>query len=155
MTEVSAQSGATTKNDILVAGVGSTGLAAALAFARAGMKTALVGRIPPPLPGRTVALFEASIRFLDALGALERVKALGCSVEAIRMIDDTDQLFPVPELALRASEVDLPALGVNISNDDLVGVLLDLVRARPEIELIEAEIVDYDFIWDLEMSFLE
>ncbi len=74
MTEVSAQSGATTKNDILVAGVGSTGLAAALAFARAGMKTALVGRIPPPLPGRTVALFEASIRFLDALGALERVK---------------------------------------------------------------------------------
>ncbi len=50
----------------------------------------------------------------------------------------------MPELALRASEVDLPALGVNISNDDLVGVLLDLVRARPEIELIEAEIVDYE-----------
>jgi 2-octaprenyl-6-methoxyphenol hydroxylase len=135
---------ATTKTDILVAGAGSTGLAAALAFARSGLKTTLVGRIPPPLPGRTVALFEASVRFLDALGALERVRALACPVEAIRMIDDTDQLFPVPELSLRASEVDLPALGINVSNDDLVGVLLDLVRGRPEIELIEADIADYD-----------
>ena len=144
MTEHSAPAGAMTKIDILVAGVGSTGLAAALAFARAGMKTALVGRIPPPLPGRTVALFEASVRFLDALGALERVRALGCPIEAIRMIDDTDQLFPVPELTLRASEVDLPALGVNISNDELVGVLLDLVRANPDIELIEADIADYE-----------
>jgi len=140
MTEVSA----TTKTDILVAGAGSTGLAAALAFARSGLRTTLVGRIPPPLPGRTVALFEASVRFLDALGALERVRALACPIEAIRMIDDTDQLLPVPELTLRASEVDLPALGINVSNDDLVGVLLDLVRGRPEIEVIEAEIADYD-----------
>lgn len=144
MTEVSARTDATTKYDILVAGVGSTGLATALAFARSGLRTALVGRIPPPLPGRTVALFEASVRFLGALGALARVKELGCQVEAIRMIDDTDQLFPVPDLTLRASEVDLPALGINISNDDLVGVLLDLVRARPEIELIEGDISDYE-----------
>lgn len=144
MTEVSAQTSATTKFDILVAGAGSTGLAAALAFARSGLRTALVGRIPPPLPGRTVALFEASVRFLDALGALERVKALGCPVEAIRMVDDTDQLFPVPELTLRASEVGLPALGINVSNDELVGVLLDLVRALPGIEMIDADIADYD-----------
>jgi len=145
MTEVPAQEPrATTKTDILVAGAGSTGLAAALAFARSGLKTTIVGRIPPPLPGRTVALFEASVRFLDALGALERVQELGCPVEAIHMIDDTDQLFPVPELTLRASEVGLPALGVNISNDELVGVLLDLVRSRSEIELIDADIVDYE-----------
>jgi 2-octaprenyl-6-methoxyphenol hydroxylase len=140
MTEVSAP----TKTDILVAGAGSTGLAAALAFARSGLKTTLVGRIPPPLPGRTVALFEASVRFLDALGALERVRALACPVEAIRMIDDTDQLLPVPDLTLRASEVDLPALGLNVSNDELVGVLLDLARARPEIEIVEADIADYE-----------
>ncbi|KAF2992539.1 FAD-dependent monooxygenase [Methylocystis sp. MJC1] len=144
MTQPSAPTGETTKTDILVAGAGSTGLAAALAFARSGLKTTLVGRIPPPLPGRTIALFEASVRFLDALGALERVKALACPIEGIRMIDDTDQLFPVPELALRASEIDLPALGVNISNDELVGVLLDLVRASPEIQFIDADIADYE-----------
>ena len=91
--------------DIVVAGSGSTGLASALAFAKAGMRVTLIGRIPPPLPGRTVALFEASLRFLDQLGALERVRATGCRIEAIRMIDDTDQLLPVPELTLRASEV--------------------------------------------------
>ncbi len=144
MTQPSAPTGETTKTDILVAGAGSTGLAAALAFARSGLKTALVGRIPPPLPGRTIALFEASVRFLDALGALEQVKALACPIEGIRMIDDTDQLFPVPELTLRASEIDLPALGVNISNDELVGVLLDLVRASPEIQFIDADIADYE-----------
>lgn len=131
--------------DILVAGAGSTGLAAALAFAKAGMRVKLIGRIPPPLPGRTVALFEASLRFLDQLGALDRVRALGCRIEAIRMIDDTDQLLPVPELTLRASEVSLPALGVNISNDELVGALLDLARSSGLIEVIDAEIVDYDF----------
>ncbi len=135
----------TAKTDILVAGAGSTGIAAALAFARAGWKTQLVGRVPPPLPGRTVALFEASIRFLDALGALEKVKALGCPVEAIRMVDDTDQFFPVPELTLNAREIGLPALGVNISNDELVGVLLDLLRTHPDVEMIDADIKDYEF----------
>ena len=44
------------------------------------------------------------------------------------MIDDTDQFLPVPELSLRAREIDLPALGVNMSNDDLVAILLDLCR---------------------------
>jgi 2-octaprenyl-6-methoxyphenol hydroxylase len=136
------------KTQILVAGAGSTGLAAALAFARAGFKTALVGRIPPPLPGRTVALFEASVRFLDALGVLDRVKARGCPVEAIRMVDDTDQLLPVPELSLRATEIGLPALGLNISNDELVEILVDAARQASAFEFIEADIADYEFNGD-------
>ncbi|MFO1123972.1 MAG: FAD-dependent monooxygenase [Methylocystis sp.] len=134
-----------TASEILIAGAGATGLAAALAFSRAGFKTTLAGRIPPPLPGRTVALFEASVRFLDALGALERVRARGCAVEAIHMVDDTDQFLPVPELSLRAREIGLPALGVNVSNDDLVAILLDLCRDRPEIEIVNADIADYEF----------
>ncbi len=134
---------ATVKTQILVAGAGSTGLAAALAFARSGARVVLAGRIPPPLPGRTVALFEASVRFLAALGVLDRVKEKACPVEAIRMIDDTDQLLPVPELNLRAAEIDLPALGLNIPNDDLVAVLLDVARAREGLTIIEADIADY------------
>ena len=145
MTEGAAGGPRQNKLDILVAGAGSTGLAAALAFARAGLRTALVGRVPPPLPGRTVALFEASIRFLDALGALARVRERGCPIEAIRMIDDTDQFLPVPELTLRAREIGLPALGINIPNDELVAILLDLLRSRPEVEIIDAEIRDYEF----------
>lgn len=132
------------KADILIAGAGSTGLAAALAFAKSDLRIKLIGRVPPPLPGRTVALFEASIRFLDALGALERVTIIGCPIEAIRMIDDTDQLLPVPPLTLSAREIDLPALGMNISNDDLVGILRDLVTTHPNIDFIESDIVDYE-----------
>ena len=142
------------KTDILVAGAGSTGLAAALAFAKSDLKIKLVGRVPPPLPGRTVALFEASIRFLDALGALQRVTAIGCPIEAIRMIDDTDQLLPVPPLTLSAREIDLPALGVNISNDDLVSILHDLVTKHPNIEFIDADIVDYEFGASSAVAFL-
>jgi 2-octaprenyl-6-methoxyphenol hydroxylase len=142
------------RSDILVAGAGSTGLAAALAFARAGFKTTVAGRIPPPLPGRTVALFESSVRFLDALGALERVRARGCAVEAIRMIDDTDQFLPVPELSLRAREIGLPALGVNVSNDELVAILLDLCRASPDVEVVDADIADYEFNSDEAVAIL-
>ena len=123
---------------ILVAGAGSTGIAAALAFARAGLRVALVAGFVP-LPGRTVALFEASVRFLDALGALERVKAKACPIEAIRMIDDTGQLLPTPDLTLRASEIDLPALGINISNDELVEALLEVTRERRAFEIVDAE----------------
>jgi len=83
--------------------------------------------------------------FLDALGALERVTAIGCPIEAIRMIDDTDQLLPVPPLTLSAREIDLPALGVNISNDDLVSILHDLVTTHPSIDFVDADIVDYEF----------
>jgi 2-octaprenyl-6-methoxyphenol hydroxylase len=130
---------------LLVAGAGSTGLAAALAFSRAGFNVLLAGRSPPPLPGRTVALFEASLRFLAAIGALDEIKDKACPIEAIAMIDDTGQLLPTPDLKLRASEIGLKALGLNISNDDLVAVLLDLVAKRANITLIDADIEDYLF----------
>lgn len=135
----------TIKTQILVAGAGSTGIAAALAFAKAGWKTTLAGRFPPPLPGRTVALFEASLRFLDAIGVLGEVKARACSIEMIRMVDDTDQVLPVPDLVMRAEEIDLSAFGLNVTNDDLADILAQRARAGEEFELIEADIADYDF----------
>jgi 2-octaprenyl-6-methoxyphenol hydroxylase len=137
-----------TKTQILVTGAGQTGIAAALAFSRAGYRVTLVGRRPPPLPGRTVALFEASVRFLAALGVLEKVKAKSNRIAAIRMIDDTDQLLPVPELLLRAEEIDLPELGLNISNDELTEVLFDYAREAKSFEIVDADIADYDFAGD-------
>lgn len=133
------------KSHVIVAGAGATGLAAALAFSGAGFRVTLIGRAPPPLPGRTIALFEASVRFLDALGALDAVKTRACPIAGIRMIDDTDQFLPVPELFLRAREIGLSALGVNVSNDDLVAVLRDLAQKREAFDMIEAEISGYEF----------
>lgn len=135
----------TIKTQILVAGAGSTGIAAALAFARAGWQVTLAGRFPGPLAGRTVALFEASLRFLEALGVLDAVKAEACPLETINMIDDTDQLIPVPDLVLRAEEIDLPAFGLNVTNDDLAAILLDHARAAQSFDIIEANIADYEF----------
>lgn len=135
----------TIRTQILVAGAGSTGIAAALAFAHAGWQVTLAGRFPGPLAGRTVALFEASLRFLEALGVLDEVKALACPLETIHMVDDTNQLLPVPDLMLRAEEIDLPAFGLNITNDDLAAVLTERARAAKAFEIIEADIADYEF----------
>jgi 2-octaprenyl-6-methoxyphenol hydroxylase len=143
-----ATAGTTLKTQILVAGAGSTGVAAALAFARAGHRVTLAGRFPPPLPGRTVALFEASLRFLEAVGVLERVREKACPIVAIRMVDDTGQFLPTPDLVLRAKEIDLPALGLNVSNDELVEILLAAAREFHTFEIVEADIVDYVFDGD-------
>ncbi|PWB82447.1 MAG: ubiquinone biosynthesis protein UbiH [Methylocystaceae bacterium] len=145
----------TIRTQILVAGAGSTGLAAALAFARSGWQVTLAGRFPGPLAGRTVALFEASLRFLESLGALDAVKAKACPLETIHMIDDTDQLFPVPDLTLRAEEIDLPAFGLNVTNDELAAILLDHARAARSFEIIEANIADYEFEDDGATAILE
>jgi 2-octaprenyl-6-methoxyphenol hydroxylase len=154
--EQSASGNGVIKAQILVAGAGSTGIAAALAFARSGTKTVLAGRLPPPLAGRTVALFEASLRFLSALGVLDKVEAKACPVEAIRMVDDTDQLLPVPELKLRASEINLPALGLNVSNDDLVSLLIEAATSREgeNLTIIDADIADYVFDSDRAVAIL-
>ncbi|HMK90544.1 MAG TPA: FAD-dependent monooxygenase [Methylocystis sp.] len=136
---------ARTDPQILVAGAGATGIAAALALSRGGFRVVLAGRSPPPLPGRTVALFEGSLRFLAAVGALNKIKEKACPIEAIEMIDDTGQLLPTPDLKLRASEIGLKALGINISNDDLVAVLRDLIAERSDFEVVEGDIADYVF----------
>jgi len=149
MTQNAADDGRQTlKTQILVAGAGSTGVAAALAFARAGHRVTLAGRFPPPLPGRTVALFEASLRFLEAVGVLERVEAKACPIASIRMIDDTGQFLPTPDLKLSAREIGLPALGINVSNDELVEILLGAAREFAAFDIVEADIVDYVFDGD-------
>ncbi|MGP0008862.1 MAG: FAD-dependent monooxygenase, partial [Methylocella sp.] len=57
-----------TQADILVAGAGAAGLSAAIALAQAGFSVVCVGHVDTRVNGRTVALFEASLRFYKALG---------------------------------------------------------------------------------------
>ena len=123
--------------DVLVAGAGSAGLSAAHAFAAQGRKVVVVGKIETHLAGRTVALFEGSLRFYRALNLWPRLAEHSAPMEGIRMIDDTGSIFATSPKEFRSREIDLDAFGENIENNALVAELAQAARENPSITLIE------------------
>jgi 2-octaprenyl-6-methoxyphenol hydroxylase len=130
------------ETDVLVAGAGAAGLCAALAMARQGRRATLVGRIDARLSGRTVALFEGSLRLLKRFGIEEPA---GCRIAGIRIVDDTGALLAAPDVSFEAREIGLDRLGINVPNDTLVDALAAAVRKSPAINFIEGAIAAYDF----------
>lgn len=130
---------------ILVAGAGAAGLSTALALAHAGFSVVCAGRIDTKPNGRTVALFEASLRFYKALGIWPRFRGKTAPLARLAMIDATGARFPVPDMVFDAQEIGLSAFGENIENDVLVGGLAEIARGCPEIELVEDMISDITF----------
>ena len=55
------------KTDILVVGTGAAGLSTAIALAQSGFAVVASGALDTVSNGRTVALFEGSLRFFRAL----------------------------------------------------------------------------------------
>lgn len=111
--------------DVIVAGRGPAGLAAACLAARNGARVALVaagssaGNDP-----RTVALMKPSIQLLQSLdlwpGELrERTSPL----RRLRLVDDTGSAFAAPELVFDAAEIGEEAFGWNIPLTLLVPAL--------------------------------
>jgi 2-octaprenyl-6-methoxyphenol hydroxylase len=129
--------------DIIVVGAGAAGLAAALALESAGWRVAVVGRPDVGGQARTVALFDGSIRFLDALGAWERVKHQSAALRIMRIVDATDSIFRAQPASFDSHEIDLDAFGWNIENRTLVAALAELARARAGLTFVE------DFAQDL------
>lgn len=133
------------KADILVAGAGGAGLSAAIALAQAGFSVVCVGQLDLRSNGRTVALFEASLRFYKSLGLWSRFRVKSAPLEKIRMIDATGSRFPAPELFFAASEIGLAAFGANIENDMLVEGLADAAARLPGLDLREGFLEDIRF----------
>ncbi|MBB4197967.1 hypothetical protein CCR94_05290 [Rhodoblastus sphagnicola] len=123
--------------DVLVAGAGSAGLAAAHAFAAQGRTVVVVGKVETHLAGRTVALFEGSLRFFRALGLWPALESRAAPMEGIRLIDDTGSIFPTQPKEFRAREIDLDAFGQNVENNVLVAELAEAARKNPLITLVE------------------
>ena len=121
--------------DVAVVGAGAVGAAAALALARDGFSTCLVGRPEMRPDGRTVALLDGSVRFLEALGAWPGLRERAAPLVTMRIIDDSGSLFRPPPVAFQASEIDLEAFGWNIENTVLVGGLIEAARAEPRLQL--------------------
>jgi 2-octaprenyl-6-methoxyphenol hydroxylase len=136
-TPVSGPASSSLDCDVLVAGAGSAGLSAAHAFAAQGRKVIVVGKIETNLAGRTVALFEGSLRFYRALGLWPRLRGHAAPMEGIRLIDDTGSPFPTGPKEFRSREIDLDAFGQNVENNGLVAELAEAARENPAITLIE------------------
>jgi 2-octaprenyl-6-methoxyphenol hydroxylase len=131
--------------DILVAGAGAAGLSAAIALAQAGFSTICVGHVDTHANGRTVALFEASLRFYKALGVWPRFRGRTAPLAKITMIDATGAGLPVPSVTFAASEIGLAAFGENIENNVLVEGLAEIALATPNLILHEGMIGDISF----------
>jgi 2-octaprenyl-6-methoxyphenol hydroxylase len=130
--------------DIAVVGAGAAGLCAALAFARDGFGTILVGSVDAKRDGRTLALLNGSVRLLEALGVWSSVMPQAAPLETMRLIDDTGSLFRPPPVAFRAAEIGLDAFGWNVENVSLVSVLADSARAAGRVKILPGQAVSLD-----------
>ncbi|QXX73812.1 FAD-dependent monooxygenase [Methylovirgula sp. HY1] len=128
--------------DIIVVGAGAAGLSAAIALAKAGFSVVVAGALEQRGGGRTVALFEASLRFYDALGLWPQLANQAAKIETIRMLDATGSRVTVPPIAFSASEIGLAAFGENIENDHLVEQLAAVAREIPSLSLEDERLVD-------------
>lgn len=126
--------------DIAVVGAGAAGLAAALAFARDGFRTCLVGNAAATRDGRTVALLDGSIRFLDALGVWPALKGAAAPLATMWLIDDTGSLFRPPPVAFEAGEIELEAFGWNLENVTLVAALVEAAQSTDGLRILKGQV---------------
>ena len=131
--------------DVIVSGAGAAGLAATVALARSGFSVLCAGKSDTKPNGRTVALFEGSLRFLREIGVWHRFADDAQMIRAIRLIDDTGLRIPVPPLTLEASEIDLAALGANVEVHRLVAGLLAEAEALPNVTLTGTFLEDISY----------
>lgn len=140
---------ASTLFDASVIGGGPAGLAAGIALAQAGARTALVARRLPYADNRTTALLGASVDFLDNLDVWPRCRDKAAALELMRLVDDTGRLFRAPEVRFSCHEIGLDAFGYNIDNRSLMlalearaAELPNLVRFDDEAESVVIEADD-------------
>ena len=111
--------------DVIVAGAGPAGLAAACLLALDGRRVALVARAAGDTKDpRTVALMRPSITLLMHLGIWpgtlrDRTEAL----RKLRLVDDTASLFKAPTITFDPAEIGEEAFGWNFPLEILIPAL--------------------------------
>jgi 2-octaprenyl-6-methoxyphenol hydroxylase len=125
--------------DIAVVGGGPAGLAAAIASAQGGARTALIARRVPYADNRTTALLGGSIDFLEALDVWPRCRNDAASLESMRLVDDTGRLIRAPEVKFSSDEIGLEAFGYNIENRTLIAALEARAAELPNLSRFDDE----------------
>lgn len=110
-------------SDIAVIGGGPAGLAAAIALAETGAKTALIARRAPYADNRTTALLGGSVDFLSRLDVWQRCADKAAALRIMRLVDDTGRLIRAPEVRFSCDEIGLDVFGYNIDNRTLISAL--------------------------------
>jgi 2-octaprenyl-6-methoxyphenol hydroxylase len=139
-----------TSPEIVVAGTGPAGLAAALDLARLGFRIILAGPVPRDDDERTTALMRPALAILQRIGVFDALIGKAAPLEVMRIVDATRRLIRSPVATFRAAEIGEEYFGLNIPNRQLNQALRAAVLARPEIEwrrsLVEGWVIGQDEI---------
>jgi 2-octaprenyl-6-methoxyphenol hydroxylase len=134
--------------DVLIAGAGLAGLTAAFGLAQAGFDVVCCGATERTGRGRTVALLDQSVAFLDSLGLWASSQSRAAPLRSLRLIDDTGGFFSPRPVEFHAAEIGLDAFGWNIENDLMAEALAAGVAQIPGVERVAAGVKAYDFSAD-------
>ncbi len=126
--------------EIAIIGGGLAGQVAALALGRAGRKVCLVAAPPKHDDGRTTALMDLSVRYLERLGVWEKIAPDTAALSVMQILDGTNRLLRAPPAQFRASDIGLHAFGYNIPNKALSEVLDGALAAEPNLTRLETNV---------------
>jgi 2-octaprenyl-6-methoxyphenol hydroxylase len=141
--------------DVLVVGAGLAGLAAASAFAQAAFDVVAGGAAERLARGRTVAMLDRSIAYLDSLGLWTDIEPQAAAMRALRMIDDTGALFPPRPVEFSCSEIGLETFGWNVENDLMADALAPRAATTEGVERIDRSVATYDFAGERALARLD
>ncbi len=141
--------------DVLIAGAGLAGLAAAIAFAEAGFDVVSCGADERLACGRTVAMLDRSIAYLQSLGLWAAIEADAAPMRALRLIDDTGALFPPRPVEFLCSEIGLETFGWNVENDRMADALAARAARTPGVERIGLAVAAYNLAAEQALARLE
>jgi 2-octaprenyl-6-methoxyphenol hydroxylase len=117
--------------DAAVIGGGPAGLAAAIALAQTGARTALIARRTPYADNRTTALLGGSVELLQRLEVWSRCQDKAAPLQTMRLVDDTGRLIRAPEVRFSCGEIGLDRFGYNIENRALMAALEERAAELP------------------------
>lgn len=114
--------------DIVVAGNGPAGLAAACFLAKGGRRVAVVGATKAqPADTRTVALMQPSIGLLSDIGVwTSEFEAQVAPLKRLRIVDDTGAILNAPTITFDPAEIGQEVFGWNIP----LALLIPALEAR-------------------------
>jgi 2-octaprenyl-6-methoxyphenol hydroxylase len=116
--------------EIIVAGAGPVGAAAALLLDRLGYAVTLVAPDRTETDARTSALLAGSVALLERIGIWQETARAAAPLRSLRIVDATRRLIRAPEVIFHASEIGLHAFGYNLPNRALLAALDAAIAAR-------------------------